>query len=161
MGIREKLNEHRTLSVALSIVAIIGIWAGFFWFGSREGNNGSVSFITIDDGKTYIRDSSGQVPPFDFKGKVAYRARVFMSDDGKGEFVGYLERMTPEGKRMAAEMAKKSSSEAPLNVMGVMLANTEIKRPGDAQWVRMNDPKANAIRLVMGRDGKPAEPVEP
>lgn len=161
MGIREKLEQHRTLALGVSVLVIAATWGWFFWSSATGANDGRAIFITTDDGKTYFRDTSGQLAPFDYRGKTAVKAKVFTVDGGMTSFVGYLERYTPEGKKLLASGGKDTNLD-PTSLMSRLMANTEVKRPGDAQWVREgNFAKSSEITLVRGPDGKPAEPVIP
>jgi hypothetical protein len=112
------------------------------------------SFFTVDDGKTFFAASSDNIPPFDYKGRQAVHAYVFECN-GK-RFVGYLERYTPEAHN--AILAGKRTPQ-------IERFGRELKRPGDAKWVKSGDINVEAritqnIRPPDGRGGVP-EAVEP
>lgn len=118
------------------------------------------AFFTVDDGKTTFVDSSERIPPFEHQGKQAVEARLFTPDGGKTTFVGYLVRYTETGKQRLAEMRRGGGRPT---MGGDLLHNVEVKRPGEARWVRQSDPAGMAIVVVMcpGDRSRPADPVEP
>ena len=79
------------------------------WRGGAQRNEVTrtltQSWYTDDDGKTWYADDKSLSPPIDHNGKTAVRAYVFSCDGGKHEFVGYLERYTPDA-RQAIEQAR-------------------------------------------------------
>jgi len=128
---------------------------------------GPRSFFSDDDGKHWFVDAADKTPPFDHNGKTAYRARLFTSDGGKTQFVGYLERYTPEAIKKI-EAAKRGEGEPKgRSVLSVIeelaISGTEIKKPGDGnQWVARGDLQAAPKILdVKGANNQPAEPVMP
>jgi hypothetical protein len=170
MGIREAIDRKRPMVVAVTLVVIAGAGAMIYMKAFGDGAalaSGARSFFSDDEGKHWFVDSADKTPPFDHNGKTAYRARVFSADGGKSQFVGYLERYTPEAIRKI-EAAKRGETEpkgrSVLSVVEeVTLSGTEIKKPGDGNsWVARSDLQA-APRVfdVKGANGQPAEPVMP
>jgi hypothetical protein len=152
------------VGISLLIAALaIGVWQIMSIVG--HGGTGAVdAFFSIDDGKTFFAAPSENLPPFPSGGGTAVAARVFTIDGGKTQFVGYLERYTEAGKVRARElMALAAAGKKSPGIDDVLNANTEIKRPGDAQWTKSNDPAAAAIRRVSapGHPELPALPYAP
>src|SRR5205823_10436437 len=103
VGIRETLNQNPNVTTGLTAFIIIVAVAAIVWQISRGnspagGNGGERAFFTIDDGKSTFTDDVSKLPPFDYQGRPAYRAYVFVCKGGKIRFVGYLERYTKEAK---------------------------------------------------------------
>jgi hypothetical protein len=158
MGIRETMNENPRLTVGIvctiALVAtgfvVMQVLAGRRTFPSKSPN----SFYTIDDGKTFFVASSDNIPPFEHEGKQAVHAIVFECS-GK-QFVGYLERYTPESRQ--AILAGKGSPT-------IETYGRELKKPGGKVWVKSGnlaaeDPITNQIQCPAGISGVP-ERVEP
>jgi hypothetical protein len=166
VGLRETLNENPGLTTAgtvlivvAAIVFIVVSWARGPVEG--EGVGGNQAYYTIDDGQNYFAAEFTKIPPFEHEGKQAVRAHVFTCDGGKTRFVGYLERFSPEAKKMVEEFARQtgSSTMAMEDQSGI-----QVKRPGTGErgWVSMTHPTAQEIRNVLCPDGTTIpEPVMP
>jgi hypothetical protein len=142
MGIREQLNRNQTASIAasLSVVLLVVIW--LYARGSGPSIPKQLNFYTADDGATLFSDDSQKVPPFDHDGRQAVRAFVFTCDDGKHQFVQYLQKYSDDVKQQL-------ETSHPFGSMG----NGLIKRPGDANWTAESDPKAQDITRPKCPDG--------
>jgi hypothetical protein len=143
LGVRETLNRNKSLTVAVTGAAIF-LGVGLFLWNLNSSASDRLGtgndFITTDDGKTFSLDSSQELPPFTVNGKTAYRAYVYTCDGGKTKWVGYIQRYTPEGKKLALKMREQQrTAKGPPQLNPTLLENIEIKRPGDAQWVRQSD----------------------
>ncbi len=170
MGVREAVDRNKPIAIIATVVLLIGGAALIYMNG--HGNSealalGARSFFSDDDGKTWFVDSAGKTTPFDHNGKTAYRARVYTSDGGKTQFVGYLERYTPEAAKKI-EAAKRGETEpkgrSVLSVVEeVTISGTEIKKPGKGNaWVARSDLQAAPKVLdVKGANNQPAQPVMP
>jgi hypothetical protein len=150
MEIREQLNRHQTASIAasLSVVALVVIWICMRSSGTSIPKQ--LNFYTTDDGATLFSDDSRKAPPFDHEGQPAVRAVVFTCDDGKHQFVQYLQKYSDEVK----QQLETSHS------FGAIFIGL-IKRPGDAKWISESDPKAQAIERPKCPDGSNPRPVYP
>jgi hypothetical protein len=120
-------------------------------------------FYSTDDGKTWFVDESTRIPPFMKDGKEAVRAHVYRTKDGT-EFVGFLERYSPAGKKMLDTAAARASD--PLMVTDNSLAAaeaTEWKKPGSTAWVSANDPRVGTVTTVVSPKGAgdTVQPVSP
>jgi len=97
-------------------------------------------FATVDDGKTFFVAPGDQLPPYEHEGKTALRAHVFSCDGGRTRFVGYLERYSLRAKALMIETwkAEKTNGGRP-SVNQELFEGIEIKKPGDADWVRQSE----------------------
>lgn len=146
--------------VIAGALGVIGLLVWHFGGSSSTSVAAGDGFFSDDDGKTFFVASSASLPPFDRSGRVVVAARVF-SCAGKPPFVGYLERYTEGGKTRAKELqADRAAGRGAPGSDSVLLANMELKRPGDAAWIKASDPQASAIRKVMC-PGDPPRPANP
>lgn len=172
MGIREQINEHRVLTGTLVGVVIAGALAlGLRSACSVPDDGGGVQgsaarqFFTVDDGKSWFPADASKIPPFQYEGKTAYRAKVYRCPDGK-VFVSYLERYNDADKKRL-EALTTDAARGPGAVMGQMAFTraAEVKRPGEEQWVRWTPETGERYeRMIEPRcpDGSAnAEPVLP
>ena len=157
MGVREWSEQHpKTIfglvgaCITLTIVTVVvQVLAG------RRTINTHVpdSFFTVDDGKTFFVASGSNIPPFDYNGQTAVTAYVFQCSGKK--FVGYLERYTPEAHKLMVEHHE---------TIDTQISGRELKKPGDATWIRSDDHR-NIAKVVTvecpGGTGEVADPVEP
>jgi hypothetical protein len=172
MGVREKLAERKGLTVAFGTVLLaVGVAAAFYQF--RDMSPGipkmPTVYYTIDEGKNLFTGSADLLPPFDHDGKPAVRAYVFKCS-GK-QFVGYLERLTPEARQMARELDEavknaRPGDKPPANLQ--QLANArrfgrEVKRPGEGKWVPIGSSEGAKVVEVQPPAGAsgPVERVDP
>lgn len=166
MGLREAFEEKKSVALggaaALILVGVIGIAAQL-----RSGGSPSVAdakgFFTVDDGKTYFEAAANSSPPFEYKGKPAVKANVF--EAGGKQFVGYLERFTPEAQRtihQTDELFKsgKTLSAEQARALGLARATgTQVKRPGDKDWVVLTSREGAAVTAVKPPSGTAGEAV--
>jgi len=169
MGIREKLNEQRgiTIGATCALIVLALVMVAMQMRGGRstaaEAVTSGKSFYSTDDGKTWFVDESTRIPPFMKDGKEAVRAHVYRTKDGT-EFVGFLERYSPAGKKMLDAAAARQSD--PLMVTDNSLAAaeaTEWKKPGETKWVSANDPRVGTVTTVVSPKGAgdTVQPVTP
>ena len=155
MGIREALNRNHKVTIGAAAVVTMGAIV-FMVLQVRGGGpptgvnlNGKVFFST-DDGKTWFVDDVRNIPPFTKDGKDAVRAHVYRTSDGT-KFVGYLERYSPASRKaLAAALAKPAQDQLEDPYAS---AELQCKKPGDATWVSMSDPKAQSIMNVVSPKG--------
>ena len=145
MGLRETLNRNPAITTGVTIAIIIAalIWIFTMNFGGRP-NVGvqTQSYFTTDDGATWFADDVQQLPPFQKDGKDAVRVYIFKCSDGK-PFIAYLERYTPEAKRIITE-ARARQKANPQDMMAMeaqyspqVQNGTEVKKPQDpGRWVQ-------------------------
>jgi hypothetical protein len=155
MGVRETLNRYKAVTMGAALVVTIGALT-FAVLQVRGGGpptsvnlNGKV-FFTTDDGKTWFVDDVRNIPPFAKDGKDAVRAHVYRTSDGT-KFVGYLERYSPASRKaLAAALAKpvQDQLEDPY-----ASAEIQCKKPGEATWVSMSDPRSQSVMTVVSPKG--------
>ena len=171
MLLRTVLNQNRTMKISLSVCALIAVAVvvGMQFRSADAGvGDGKHIFISTDDGKTFQLHASDQLPPFEVQGKTAYQANVFTCD-GKTRFVGFLQRYTPQGKRIMEDTRKKNQAVSQHNNRAMptfnaaLLDGIEIKKPGDKEWVKQSDrARANKILdVTCPNENRPADPVIP
>ena len=135
MNIRQKLEDHQLLVIAIAIAIILG--AIVLIFVQQRAASTSVKtdvFFTVDDGTTLFSDDSTRQPPFDYNGKQAVRAFVFSCDGGSHRFVQYLMKIRSAAIQIPGAPPQQSTT--PM-----------VKKPGDSVWVNINSPKALPIYL--------------
>lgn len=170
MSLRETLSRYPRTSKGVAVVFVI-LAIGYVYLEVRTPSatyaNNPKAFFSVDDGKTWFVDSSANVPPFDKDGKQAVAAFVYRCSSGGADFVGYLQRFTPQAKA-ALEQAQSKDAASQTAADGAALHDVyttgrEVKRPGDAQWVSgANRVAAGQITMVKCPSGDdPAIPVEP
>lgn len=132
------------------------------WSGEQEGLPAK-AYYTTDDASpaaamaALFVDDGDRLTPFDHNGKPAYRAHVFTCDGGRTTFVSHLERYTPDGLKKMRDMLDKGERTVPGAVVieqDVIANGTQIKRPGDKDWVLQgNDRLAGPVLDVRCPDG--------
>lgn len=170
MGIRESLNQNPAITTGVTIGIIVAalFWPfprwGIVWqlFGSDD-MPGEVTemYYTTDDGANYFADDVHKLSPFTHDGKEAVRCYVYTCDNGKTKFVAYLERLTQDAKKKmeaAQEALKKADPNQPpppgTDTEIIQQEGTEVKKPGDAKWVKRNTPEGDKIIQPTCPDGK-------
>lgn len=167
MGIREAINKHPKTGISILAALILGgvVFAAVNLKSSMP-ERATKAFYTADDGKTWFVDSIDRIPPFDQGGKTAVRAEVFVcSNDGK-QFVGYMERYSADFKKRLDESAAAVAAGRPAsltrNSAEVAMRGTEVKRPGDPNWVSGTDLIGkNKVTRVSCPSGGMIDSVEP
>lgn len=150
MGLRERLNDRRRVTVWAAI-ALIGIAVLVIAMEIRSQLAPAMpefgqAFYTIDDGRTYFVDDERKLPPFDHEGREAVKAYLFTCDGGETRWIGYLERFTPEGKALAKELL---AGKGPPNAnQPTIVTDLEVKRPGQPTWCLITSKQAEAILNV-------------
>ena len=165
MGLRETLNEKPGITTGFTIGMIV-VFVGLIWYSTRGGTPGGPSgsdgrkvYFTDDDGATTFADDALKVPPFDHNGKQAVRAHVFKA--GGKQFVGHLERYTPEAKKKVEELyTNKRAMNDPTAMEPIMRLGFEVKAPGAKDWVKFSDPKARDITQAKPPGGGNADDLE-
>jgi len=145
VGIRQKLNDASKGIIGLVILLVVVVYAVVAWEFHRPaaGAHSNIkTYYTIDDGATYFADDGALFPPFDHDGSQAVRCYVFKCASS-GEFVGYLEKFSPEMKETLDRPSDPTHPTAgpPVNYAAGIL----VKRPGDKNWVPEASSKGEAI----------------
>lgn len=170
MGFRETLNRNKKLALLVAGVIVIGSVGFAAFYSSREFGNpltgAGKAFYSIDDGKTFFTDDSMKIPPFTHEGKPAVQAMVYTADGGKTRFVGYLMRFTPTGQEKLQKLraAAQANQNARPGIDPELQANTEVKKPGAGEWIKLSNISATAEVMTVRVPGDPtrlADPVDP
>lgn len=161
MGIREELNTKPWVAV---VALVLGIALLVYMVSRREVTQmplDKTAFFTADDGKTWFKADAGRIPPFEHEGKTAYRAFVFRC--GGKEFVAYMQKYSPAGKKSWEEKLSKLEGDAQYKARDGLARGGEFKGPGEKNWFNPQANMAAAGRLMSVKcpDGKPADYVEP
>lgn len=164
MGIREKLNQHRnvTIGAACAVIGIAIVLVVLQALGGAAAEDGVITsrqFFTTDDGKTWFTDDARNVPPYTKHGKEAVRAYVYRTGDGT-EFVGYLQRYSPAGKKMIEDALARPIEEQLDSPFIAAEGTMQWKKPGDATWIGARDPRADQVTKVVSPKG-PGDTVSP
>jgi hypothetical protein len=169
VGIRETLNENRSVSVGATIGIIVLTIIWIIWYslgGSSSAGGGGKAFFSDDDGQTYFADDASKVPPFDHHGKQANLAFVWKCGDNGKPFVAYMLRYTDDGKKLRENALKAknvdpTAIETSQNQMEVKVGPNQPKKPQG--WFKMSDPHAMMIQQVVCPGGQSGtlEAVDP
>ena len=169
MGIRQKLNDNPALSIALAVMILLGASAfvgRLLRLGPDDapGESADKAFFTVDDGQHWFVEDANNIPPFDFEGQTAVRAKVFQCGDGD-KFVGYLERYdTADKKKLEAAVDANGGD---LKASMLYSSSMEIKKPGDKEWVKNTSQNSKQCQEIMSPDcpkdvaGEPPRQVIP
>ncbi len=112
-----------------------------------------LEFFSDDDGATWFADDGTKLPPFDHGGKMAVLAKVYQSKDGR-QFVGYLMKYAPEARQKIAEAQITHQLHGGTVAMkGVEPTVLLVKKPGDKDWVPLNDPAGRKVKEITAPDG--------
>jgi hypothetical protein len=152
MSIRETINEKPGIGAALAgAMLVVGVIVAYRYHVNHPSELSRIgtTFYSEDDGQSYYRDSLYRFPPYSDGDKTAVMAVVF--SDGQQNFVGLLQRYTPDAqKRLADEYAKVQGGSEPLAQLYALMGSpeirnsgTELKLPGAGnQWVlRSSNPQ--------------------
>jgi hypothetical protein len=160
VGIRETLNENRSVTVGatIGIIVLTIIWV--IWYsvgGNSAAAAGGKAFYTDDDGQTYFADDATKIAPFDHGGKPANLAFVWRCGDSGKPFVAYMLRYTDDGKKLRENAMKNknvdpAAIEMTQNQMEVKVGPNQPKKPQG--WFKMSDTAhAGPIQQVTCPDG--------
>ena len=159
MMVREWIDKNKQLA-AVATVILLAFSIGMVVYQLLPEGPITKAWYTSDDGRTWFKASNRRVAPFAHEGKEAVEAFVFECE-GK-EFVGYMRRYKPSGKKRleeyyAAEDAGKEPDVGKLAGLDFLL---EYKRPGEKEWTSELH-KGTEMMYVNCKDGSPALIVRP
>lgn len=169
MSSSETLSGRPKLGTGVAVALIV--LAGILIFietrhGGEPDSGNAKGFFTVDDGRTWFADDITRLPPFEKDGKQAVRAFVFRCGSGT-EFVGYLQRFTPQGKQAIEKLQSPDPNRTgPPDSSGIRMAYSagrEVKRPGDAKWISGADglESLRITKVTCPNGGGDAVMVEP
>jgi len=162
---RELIKTRQSAAAALAVVMIVGAAVAIYVQARDGGSSGpGNAYFSTDDGQTFFVDSATKLPPFDHKGKPAYRAHVF--ECGGKRVVGYLSGYTPEAiQALEGAKASRGTGKPPPNASALATIGTYgllVKRPGDPGWVSQADMmRATAVRTFRCPDGSTPTELDP
>src|SRR5687767_159039 len=139
---RAPAGRGRAVKLSLAAVLILGAAVLMIWRArgpAPDAAPGSRKFLSVDDGKTWFLDTSSETAPVVRDGNTAYEVVLITCDGGKTKWPGYLLRYTPAGKRLLVQVREQMKAGRPPELMPQLQMETEIKRPGARDWVRMSD----------------------
>jgi hypothetical protein len=136
MFVRDAINKNPRTSLVIVLVMVI-VFVSFAIQSTASNSADGVptkSYYSDDDGASYFTDAVSKVTPFDHNGKHAVKAYVYRFG-GHAPFVGYLERITPDGaKKMAALKAGEPGyADKAAEITG---RHCEVKKPGGKDWFK-------------------------
>lgn len=169
-GIRQRLQENARLGVGLGALLIIFAlgFIGFQLYGGREHVILAPDqwFYTDDNGKTFFKDDTNKIVPFEHNGKQAYRADVFEGPDGQ-QFVGLIYRHNSSGQLEMKDYIARKLYENDIDGLvrqGIEGRGSDVKRSGTDErgWSRNDEQKNEYLRASMKTpSGQPARLVLP
>jgi hypothetical protein len=163
VGIRDTLSKNQPLAIGIISVVIIGAIASIVWQAKSTEGKSAGAYFTVDDGKSLFVDKNTQMAPFTKDGKQAVRAHVFKC--GGKEVVGYLSRLTADSIQVLEEAkAARGTGKPPKNVYklaSIGTSGTEVKKPGDPNWVTVASPTSGKIIGFRCPEGGSAQEVFP
>ena len=142
MGARQWINDHPriAISVIAGCCAIVLMLVGLQY--SREAHPARLgsdqAFFSDDDGKTYFRDTTARLPPFDHNGKTAYGALVLRCENG-APFVAYLQGYSPKALETVQDLMKRSTAQNPLPLDILSAPPMDVKAPGGSKWFSISE----------------------
>jgi hypothetical protein len=136
MGVRESVGRHPGIATAASILATLAALAVIAWevAPKRYPPPRTGFYYSDDDGQHVFVDSMLNYPPFDHDGHEAVQAHVFIKDGQKT--VMWLSKFDPDMQQIM-----KAGNPDDMNPD----RGTLVKRPGDKDWVPLQDPEGQAI----------------
>lgn len=146
MGLRQAMEEHKAVATAIG-VAFVGMAIGLVLWSTSSGIPSPLKkgYYSDDDGKTYFVDEVDKVVPFDHSGRPAVTAYVFRAGWGT-PFVGILQQYNGRGHDELVKLyAQPHSGDVDAQITSVKGSTSELKRPGDGQWVSANSPAAQRM----------------
>lgn len=165
-GTSPRRSVIAVLVVVGVLVALIAAWIALGRSNIDPLTGSASAFYTIDDGKSFFKADATNIPPFDHQGSQAVQAMVYTSDGGKTQFVGYLMRFKPPAieriKKMRADA--KSGKRAVPGIDPVLQENSEVKKPGQRDWVKLSNVAAAAEVMKVrspSDSSRLADPVDP
>jgi hypothetical protein len=159
MALRETLNKYPKVAVGvLAIVVTASISLAFRMGSDSAGGVPTQLYYSADDGQSFFVDNAERIPPFDHGGKQAVRASVYRYGASGKPFVAYLERLNADGQKKVLDPQLTSDQRAEL-----ASRYSEIKKPGEKDWVRANSAAASRVMARKPPQGatEELEPVFP
>ena len=170
-GLRESINEKKSISLGVAIVMVAGASAYFAYVHRSQPHPMSdKAFYTIDDGRSWFTDSIYRTPPFEHDGKLAVRAMVYSYDNGRHEFCPLLQRYNSDMKESLEEATAEALRDGkPLSSVSLFsspaaLGGIEVKASGPGHdWVSRSDgdQASKVLNSIKSPDGSAVDFVIP
>jgi hypothetical protein len=135
MDIREAISKNPGVGAAIGGVLIVVAAVVIFRHFSPEPTADDRLYFSDDDGKTWFLDAPNHISPYDHGGKQAVRCFLFQS--GSSKFIGYIQKYSENVRAKIVSNTPCSDAE--------LRNGTLVKRPGDAQWTPLSDPRSADI----------------
>jgi hypothetical protein len=162
MYIKEELNNKKGVGIGVGVaLVIVALTVLAFETGLVASGGQGKMYVSGDDGATFETGSIKEFPPYMSGGKEYVRAVVF--DNGSKRFVGYLTKFGDSVRTRLLEAQEKlgSSTVNCYSTGQIDTSNVFVKKPGDHDWVSLNDRRASNIQTVKDAQGKLLQPVQP
>jgi hypothetical protein len=140
MGLRQKLNESKPLSIGLAVLLAV-LAGGLIYYETRTVPLMDINHLwyTDDEGKTWFLDTAYRVAPFDHNGKQAYIAHMFKSEKG-AIWCAFIERYTADSqKKFQAALDEAAKNGKPPESVSREDFLTEVRKPNTTEWVLGTD----------------------
>ena len=164
MGIRETLNRRPAVTFGV-VAGIIVVAAAFILWpsGSTFETSPGQAAYTINDGKNWFVDVGGRITPFMKDRQPAVGAALFVNENTKDVFVGYLQRHDPAAVQSLSKPDATKLADLPAGEATELSHRLQVKRLGApaGAWVRSDSPDGAAIMKVEGTNGQRAIPFDP
>jgi len=134
MGLPDKIQQKPAVAASIAVAALI--FAAILIYHQTLGQPRrnvklmNSAFYSDDDGQTFFIDDDTKLPPFLHDGKIAVRAAVYRTADGK-LFVAYLQKFS-DAQLKEIEAAIAAHPDEADHWRG---GRTEVKKPGDSKWL--------------------------
>lgn len=155
MNVRETINRHRGL-----VLAIMGVCVAMSWLlfhpqlhlpQPHLGGLPEKNFYTDDDGTTFFVDDFLKVTPFDHNGKAAYQAVVYHCRNNKPA-VSYLARFSAAQRAQLAAIPADDRVDFTKAFMSFQDA-MDVKKPGNGNWISAGAKEYIIAKVVTCPDG--------
>ncbi len=144
MSLRETINDRKGLGVVIGVVLIAAAVGSFVVAHRQPAIQVEQLYYSIDDGATFFAEDANRIYPFDHNGQPAYRVYVYRCGDGQ-PFVSYLARYNDRTRTRLEQLIAKGSPDDVGEIARLRGAGIEVKKPGDKEWVALDDPAAAEI----------------
>jgi hypothetical protein len=144
-GVRGLLRKYPAVIVGVLAVGIgVALWMSL---GSM-GRPGLVGYYSDDDGKTLLKISANEAPPFSRMGREVLGAVVVSCDGGRTLTVAFLVRYSGETKKRADKV---------LFQHGVPMPAAEVRKPGTTEWINTGNVSGETPEHAVQRMKKVSE----
>ena len=157
MGMREWMNDNNsTVTIGAAVVLVVAVVIMLATFGGGEDANEAPTvgryFLDLTTNKPFVAPPDA-VPPIDTPGgkKDAGVRAVYLTCGGCGDrFLGWLERFTPEAKRLyldtvAQNKTRKTPLPAEMVVRQGLPNGFQVRGPDGGEWVAQSSARGQEV----------------